>query len=149
MTDYSQHKRDEDCWFSPPFYTGLRGYKMYLEVITNGFGRGAGTHVSVSVHLMRGEHDDQLKWPFQGDVTIQLLNQRRDEEHLKSTIVFGETAVKYGAAARVTSGERNTKKCGSFQFISHDTTESTTGTTQYLRNDCLKWRVTNIVIRSV
>ena len=36
---------------------------MCLAVYANGVGRGAGTHVSVSLVLLRGCYDDQLKWP--------------------------------------------------------------------------------------
>ena len=46
---------------------------MCLRVDANGNKDGAGTHVSVSVNLMRGEHDDKLTWPFRGDITIKLV----------------------------------------------------------------------------
>ena len=45
---------------------------MGLKVYANGNGEGKGIYVTVGVHLMRGEFDDLLKWPFRGDVTIQL-----------------------------------------------------------------------------
>ena len=116
MTDYSQHKRDDDSWYSPPFYTGLGGYKMCLRVDPNGCINGAGTHVSVFVYLMRGEHDDQLKWPFQGDITVQLLNQKSDNGHVKMTIPYNDDAIPGGYSARVTSGERATKGWGFDKF---------------------------------
>ena len=72
MDDFEKHKRSDDAWYSPPFYTHLGGYRMCLRVDANGNGDGKGTHVSVFVHLMRGEFDDLLKWPFRGEVTIQL-----------------------------------------------------------------------------
>ena len=149
MTGYSKHKRDKDCWLSPPFYTRLGGYKMCLKVYANGYDTGAGTHVTASVHLMRGEHDDQLKWPFQGVITVQLLNQKKDQGHVEDIIEFSVAAVANGAAARVTSGEYATLSWGLREFIPHSAVESTTETTQYLHTDCLKWRVTNIVVRSV
>ena len=130
-------------------HTGPGGYKMRLRVDANGNGSGTGTHVSVYVCLMRGEHDDQLKWPFQGDITIQLLNQKRDREHVEGIIQYSDAAIADGYAARVTSGERATKGWGVAKFISNSAVESTTETTQYLHNDCLKWRVTNIVVYSV
>jgi len=34
-----------------------------------GSGPGKGTHISVYIHLMRGEYDEFLQWPFHGDVT--------------------------------------------------------------------------------
>ena len=65
---------------------------MCLRVEANGYGSGKATHVSVFVCLMRGEYDDQLKWPFRGDITIQLLNQSRDEGHWEKTFAFDVSA---------------------------------------------------------
>ena len=74
MTGFKLHSQKYSRWFSTPFYTHPRGYKMCLCVYANGTGDGRGTHVSVFAHLMKGEFDDHLKWPFLGNVTIQLLN---------------------------------------------------------------------------
>ena len=72
MDDFKKHKKKADSWHSPPFYTHRGGYMMCLKVYANGVGYGDGTHVSVYVCLMRGKFDDLLKWPFHGDVAIQL-----------------------------------------------------------------------------
>ena len=32
MDDFEQHKRSDDIWYSPPFYTHLGGYRMCLRV---------------------------------------------------------------------------------------------------------------------
>ena len=69
---------------------------MCLSVDANGDGPCAGTYVSVFVFLMRGEHDDKLKWPFRGTITFQLVNQKRDQEHAEGTINFGDRAVADG-----------------------------------------------------
>ena len=90
MTDFEQHKAVEDDWFSPAFSSHTGCYKMCLRVHGNGQGNGEGAHVSVYVHLMRGEHGDHFKWPFCGDITVQLLNQRREKEHMEHTINFGD-----------------------------------------------------------
>ena len=116
------------------------------HVYANGSSSGADTHVSVYVCLMRGEHDDKLNWPFQGDITIQLLNQKRDQEHVEYTIHFNDAS---GCAARVTSRERAAKGFGISRFISHTAVKVSTRTTRYLYKDCLKWRVTSIVVHSV
>ena len=88
MTEYSKHKRDGSEWHSPPFYTGPGEYKMCLRVYANGHGNGIATHVSVYVNLMRGEHDDKLIWPFLGDITVQLVNQHRDQDHVEKILHF-------------------------------------------------------------
>ena len=47
---------------------------MCISVFANGDDTGEDNHVSVSLHMMAGEYDDNLKWPFHGEVTVQLLN---------------------------------------------------------------------------
>ena len=74
MDDFEEYKKNDDIWYSPPFYSHLGGYKMCLKVYANGNGEGKGTHVSVFVCLMRGEFDDDLKWPFSAYITIELKN---------------------------------------------------------------------------
>ena len=37
---------------------------------------------------MKGEYDSVLDWPFEGDIIIELINQREDKSHLSHTIVF-------------------------------------------------------------
>ena len=43
------------------------GYKMCLAVYANGVGEGAGDHISVALFHLRGEYDNQLKWPTECD----------------------------------------------------------------------------------
>ena len=116
---------------------------MCLKVRPSGIGNvyATGTRLTVAVTLMRGEHDDTLKWPYKGAITVQLLNQKRDQEHVEFTSNFCHEEA-HDSASRVTSGERNMKGFGP-DLIPHTTLESTTGTVQYLHNDSLKWRVTN------
>ena len=105
-----------------------------------------GTHVSVFVSLMRGEHDDKLTWPFRGDITIQLMNQNSDEDHVEYTAVFGDrTATHEDVSGRVTVGIRAENGWGICKFISHTKLESTE---QYIKNDCIKFRVTKVVVHS-
>ena len=61
MYDYSLYKHTGKVWHSPPFYFE-DGYKLCLAVYANGKGAGAGTHVSVELLQMKGEHDDKLRW---------------------------------------------------------------------------------------
>ena len=151
MTEYSKHKRDDDKWYSPPFYTGPAGYKMCLRVHGNGHKDGAGTHVSVFVNLMRGEHDDKLTWPFRGDITIQLVNQYRDQDHVERTSDFADYngSADNDTSGQVTSGERAESAWGYRTFISHTKLEYAAGTQRYLKKDCIKFRVIKVVVRSV
>ena len=149
MTDFEQHKKDCEDWFSPPFYSHTGGYKMCLRVIAKGRGRGEGTHVSVSVHLMCGEHDDYLKWPFNGCITVRLLNQRREEKNFGVFIYFNHRSG-YEASSRVVGRERAMVGSGSSLFIAHSALGyNSAENTEYLRNDCLKFRVASIKLTNL
>ena len=49
MDDFGTHKKSNDKWYSPPFYTHLGGYRMCLSAYANGSGGGKGTHTCVCV----------------------------------------------------------------------------------------------------
>ena len=145
MSEFEQHKQASDRWMSAPFYSHVSGYKMCLSVHANGLRSGKNTHLSVAVRLMRGEHDDQLKWPFRGAIMIQLLNQRRSGRNHERTIVFDDglgDAGSIDAGARVVGQEIATYGWGYGQFIAHPALY-----TKYLKNDCLNFRIS--VVKSI
>ena len=141
MTNFEQHKTDHDNWYSPPFYTHSRGYKMCLRVDANGDGDGKGTHVSVYAYLMRGEFDDHLKWPFQSQVTVAILNQLEDNDHTTKTIPFTATT-EATIVGRVTDREQAPSGYGYHTFIAHtDLTYTPAKNRQYLKYDWLQFRI--------
>ena len=139
MDDFEQHKRSNDIWYSPPFYTHLGGYRMCLKVYANGAGVGKGTHVTVYVYLMRGEFDDLLKWPFRGEVTIQL--KKNAPSHYQMIRSF-DNATPDECDCKPTK-ERN-NGWGFHDYISH--ADLYAG--GYLKDDKLVFCVSNIVVRS-
>ena len=157
MTDFEKHKRKNDRWYSEPFYTHPDGYKMCLGVYANGSGDGKGTHVTVYVHLMQGEFNNHLKWPFRGDITIQLLNQLEDEEHHSKTIHFTDRTHDH-SAGRVTTGERGLG-WGYATFIAHtnlvgedddsddDVYDIHPTKYMYLKSDSLYFKVTKVELK--
>ena len=136
MTNFEEYKRDNDTWYSPDFYTHHNGYNMCLQVHANGSASGRGTHLSVFVCLMQGKFDDQLKWPFQGNVTIELVNQEEDRDHVIKTFHSRKTGWR---CERVTTKERINNGWGTGQFLSHAELQP-----KYLKNDCIKFYVKKI-----
>ena len=61
MPKFSEYRRSGKVWYSPPFYY-RDGYKMCLAVYANGV-KGAGTHVSVILNLLKGEHNISKQQP--------------------------------------------------------------------------------------
>ena len=144
ISDFSEKKEANEVWYSSPFYTHNRGYKFRLNVCPNGDGTGSGTHLSVYGQLMRGEYDNELEWPFKGDIRVELLNWRADKNHHSRTIYFNryiDPDRKH--SSRVTDRETATGY-GNPQFISHTDLPPTTNT-EYLHDDYLKLRVSAIV----
>ena len=138
MTDFEQHKKDDDQWFSLPFYSHPKGYKMCLRVDANGHGQGKHTHISIYIHLMKGEFDDQLKWPFRGEVIVKLLNQKQDRGHHTGMVSLTDDT----PGGRVTEGERAKDGWGSSHFISYTDLQA-----KYLMNDCLRARIKKVVLK--
>ena len=135
MTNFEQHKTNDNQWISSPFYTHPKGYKFCMVVTANSYDECKGTHTSVGVYLMKGEFDDQLEWPFLGYITIRLLSQE-DEEYYERKIPFTGTEPSYdNVARRVLTKERERAEtgCAIFKFISHADLKP-----KYLKHDCLK-----------
>ena len=79
ITNYEHYRRVGYKWKSPSFYSHPGGYKMTCVVYPNGQGEAKGTCLSLFVIITRGEYDDQLKWPFNGIVTIEMFNWKTNE----------------------------------------------------------------------
>ena len=103
MPGFAATKKNEEKWFSDPFYTHDKGYKMCLCVDTEGFdddsdsadssddgSNNSSTHLSVSLYLMKGLYDDKLTWPLEGKFEVKLLNQASDDTHHSETVYFDD-----------------------------------------------------------
>ena len=134
MTDFNEYQMDGEEWFSPHFYTHSNGYKMCLRVNPSGSGPGKGTHLSVYVFLMRGEFDDQLKWPFGGEITVKLVDQEEHKDHVVKKICFAHTSSASDKSCnRVITEERASNGTGYGQFLSLAELRP-----KYLKNNSIK-----------
>lgn len=89
ITDFAKHRADaisqrQTSLFSPAFYSNpVKGYKMRARIYLNGDGVGKGNHISLFFVVMKGRHDNLLKWPFPNKVTFKLLEQvHSNPEHI-------------------------------------------------------------------
>ncbi len=131
---FNRLKLDNELWCSTTLRTHYKGYTFLISVRPNGGveGRiGHGTHVSVYYRCMLGEYDDTLAWPSEREITIQLLNQHADENHVtKKAFLIKRTA------------KGNETFIIDYKFISHDELGwNGAKKTQYLKNDCLKFKI--------
>ena len=131
MPGFMEKKRTEVPFKSEPFFTVPNGYKMCLLVCANGFDSGHGTHLSVFIVLLDVPYKERLHWPFQGNVTLELLNQSKDKDH---------------ECANLKSDHKFFAKCGwgDPTFISHTKVygDDFCSNIQFLVKDILYFRVT-------
>ena len=134
----------DDCVL-PGFYTHPHGYQMCVEVCPNGNGDGKGSHVSIFTCLMKGPFDEYLKWPFRGEVTIQIVNQAGGHDHKEMIIPYTDETPKI-KAGRVSSKDQS-KAWGYSKFLDHTTLQNnTTENIQYLKDDHFIVRVVKMKV---
>ena len=130
--------------YSPSFYTHSSGYRMCIKLYPNGSSDAKGTHVSVFTCLMRGPYDDHLKWPFRGEITVQIVNQAGDHSHVEKTIPYNDKTPD-DISGRVVDKERDDG--WGFHFLPlTDLEYNTKNKTQYLKDDIMIVRVVSVVI---
>ena len=139
MERFQEKQENEALWCSNPVYSHFGGYKMCLIVDAVGQGNAKGTHVSVFVSIMRGDNDDNLKWPFKGTIKVSLLNQLEDGQHCtRQPWSPGDAPSDSG---RITDKEQG-GGWGLTTFISHqDLSYSGNKECQYLKDDTLFFRI--------
>ena len=135
LDNYHMHTIMMKEWCSLSFYSHPNGYKMCLKVSMYG------CFVSVSVYLMSGKYDSDLKWPFRGDITVQLINQE-SSDHVTKVVSFNENTSN-DAAMRVPFYIKTASKGSSVRrFIT-----STDLKPKFLKNDSLRFRIPNINLK--
>ena len=98
----------------------------------NGCGTGRGTHLAVFAPIVRGVHDNTLKWPFIGRVHFTLLNQLEDRNHHVRTLNLDAT--------RKAGVSNSTWGLSSFipnTMLAHDPIRNI----QYLKDDTLHFKM--------
>ena len=142
ITDFSKKKEREDEWMSPSFYSHPQGYKLCLVVYPNGVWSGKSTHVSAFVGVLNGEHNDHLDRPLDTDVIVELLNWKEDKEHHERTISYTSRDHRVSQGGIEMSPVFN-------KFISHSSLSyNSTTNTEYLQNDCVRLRVSKVILYS-
>ncbi|XP_019859165.1 PREDICTED: uncharacterized protein LOC109587367 [Amphimedon queenslandica] len=79
------NKLDEDR-YSRAFYTHTKGYKMCLCVQYDDTKKSSNLHA----HLMVGDYDDDLQWPFRGTLMTEILHRKTRTFHYLADIVFDD-----------------------------------------------------------
>jgi len=135
MSEFTKKKSDIVLWYSDPFYTHHKGYRMQMSINPGGniTSSTRGTHLSVGLILMKGPYDCQLRWPLKGHCEVKLLNQISNSEHHLRDGIYGVKGHK-----RVTCGASSGfYMWHSHDFISNEHLQKITPKRQYLKDDSI------------
>lgn len=81
LADFEHLSLNEEAFF----YTHTHGYKMCVSVEQE-----ENSNYTINTYLMNGPFNDILRWPFRGEITIQIRNQRGDHDHITRTIPYND-----------------------------------------------------------
>ena len=142
LEGYEEKKAKGTVWYSVPFFTHPGGYKMCLQVYTNGFKSAEGQYLSAYNCVLRGEMDQFLKWPLSGNVSMYLLNQVEDNHHIQFSAVYRGRGDDEKVSARVVppknrSAGRGRSKIVEFSALADPTNPSI----KYLVDNCLYFKI--------
>lgn len=141
VLDVQKKKSENAIWFSPYMLTHPRGYTFLISVRPNGYLHSKDEGVGVWLRSVKGHYDKSLKWPAKVTITLQLLNQNGDYDHVTKNVQFELRQVVEANQDHVCIKEF------SYNFLSHgDLGYNGTKKTQYLKYDSLKFRVTEIML---
>ncbi len=129
MHSFDEYKELNARFNSRPFYSAPGGYLIAITVYANGARDGKDTHISVFAGIQEGKHDEELNWPFVGEIAITLLNQLEDDNHYTMTL-------------DVTGYDIRGHSFGYIKFIPHtELGHNPIMNTQYLKDNTLHFRV--------
>lgn len=131
ITNYAEKKATGACIFSPPFYTHPFGYKLCLRCYPHGIEAGESSHLSLFIHVMKGELDKTLQWPLRGQVTLEIKNLK-NMRGIRFTNTFATNPASDPLIWKCPTSKMNPGK-GSQRFAAHKILE----TTEHLVNDAL------------
>ena len=121
---------------SPAFFTSLYGYKLCMRINLNGVDSGVGKHVALFVHMMQGDYDNILEWPFTGRIALSILDQSDTAEfrhHISETLVAKPNLL----AFQRPTAPRNYKGYGYVEFAPIERIREP----QYVKNNTMLVRI--------
>ena len=134
VTGVKQKIKKKEITYSDPFYVGLYKCQGYILWDRNDTGK-----VGCFIHIMKGEFDDKLKWPFIFRYKFVLPNQNRNEDnHILSNEITKDDLQKYPDCFQKPTEIRNDRGIGTPSFISN--TEILTE--KYCKDDSISLRIT-------
>lgn len=77
--------KQESMVFSPSFYSSKNGYHMRLFLTSSPQPQPNYCQLLLGWQLLPGDHDDQLSWPINCSLRLEVLNHLNDSNHIYCT----------------------------------------------------------------
>ena len=127
FTKYGQRKGGNSEVYSDLFYSHHHGYKFKLWIIYYGLSHN---DIGAVLYLVTGEYDDQLHWPVEVKVRLELLNQAGNHHHVERT-----------KSCKWEKNKRDSYNIIDASLMKYPDLERKGDDVQYMMNDSLKFRV--------
>ena len=75
ISEVAQHRENESPIFTDAVYNYSQERMMAIRIYPKGLGSGKGTHVALFIHMIQGDYDSFIVWPFSGTITVSVLDQ--------------------------------------------------------------------------
>ena len=134
IENFDTHEEGGKWWSSPPMCTHPGGYKYKFQIFAHKRGGNS------LIWFVPTEFDDQLKWPANLTITVQLLNQYQDKDHYITThkIMWPKSVLLLPAL---------NNSVPFISYIPHAQLDwNAHKQTQYLKNNQLHFRVTKVTV---
>ena len=134
MQGFEDKRMNSERWCSPVLLTHKNGYHFQIKIDINGW--SSSDAIAMVVSLVKGDNDDKLSWPFEGVITVQVVNQIRNSVHSKAKhFMFCDGGLE---CQQVTDETLPEFGCWCDRFISHRSLNyNPSRQCQYLKDDSL------------
>ena len=129
--------------YTPTFYTSHGGYRLRLVIFPDGLKWGG--WMSVTAIILPGVHDDELSWPFDGSLQVEVLNQLGDYGHCSKEMDFVRFPRKWKERPWFDRKEEKSTGWGILRFINHHNLLEEVDGHRYVVDGTIYVRITRIL----
>lgn len=103
--------------YSESFYSGIPGYKLCLRINLDGVDARSRNYLSIYVHLMQGDYDDIMEWPFNRRIKVTIIDRNLDHSKRRNITEVLTPQSNIAALQRPTQS-RSSQGYGFARFVS-------------------------------
>ena len=84
ISNFESHLSDarsnlRNTMYSQAFHSSVPGYKLCVRINLDGVDIRSRNYLSIYIHLMQGDYDDFMEWPFNRQIKIAIIDRNPDQ----------------------------------------------------------------------